>query len=293
MPEHQDWFSMLLGHAWESATERLGAILGVSWLGHQPVELHHIVGALLVLVFSVFLAIRARSALRRAELSSSPLIPDRTLTARNFFELLCELLLGQMEKQMDKERARKYFPLVASFALFILFSNAQGLIPGLIPPTDKLNTTIPLALTAFLAYHIYGVATNGMTYFAHFCGPILPKLTQPKTWPAILLVALLLPIEIFSHVGRVLSLSVRLMVNLFADHTMLAIFSGLFALLVPLPIMLLGVLVVVIQTLVFTLLSIIYISLATEDMHHGHGDHGHHEGEHAHGEEDAIPVGPR
>jgi F-type H+-transporting ATPase subunit a len=273
MPEHQDWFSILLGGAWERLQLLAGKNLGTSWLGHEPLTLHHVAGALLVLVVTLILAIRA--VIAQAQANGDPekeggLVPDRGLTARNFFELFCELILGQMEKQMGRERARKYFPLIASFALFILLSNVQGLIPGLIPPTDKLDTTVPLALTSFLAYHIYGVGANGLAYFKHFLGPVLPDIRKPSTYPAILLVFLLFPIEIFSHLARVLSLSVRLMVNLFADHTMLAIFYGLFALFIPLPIMALGVLVVIIQTVVFTLLSIIYISLATE--HHDHGD---------------------
>src|SRR5262245_47430893 len=133
MPEHQDWFSLLLGTAWERLTLFAGKNLGDSWLFHEPVELHHVAGALLVFLVALILAIRAVLQQRqRQQDAENSLLPDRTLTARNFFEIFCELILGQMERQMgDKDgRAKKYFPLIASFALFIFFSNCLGLIPG-------------------------------------------------------------------------------------------------------------------------------------------------------------------
>ena len=67
-----------------------------------------------------------------------------------------------------------------------------------------------------------------------------------------------------------LTLAVRLMLNMAVDTLLLAIFLGLFAVLLPLPVMVLGCLVVLIQTLVFTMLTAIYIGLATEPMEHHH-----------------------
>ena len=73
------------------------------------------------------------------------------------------------------------------------------------------------------------------------------------------------------------TLSVRLMLNMAVDHLLAGIFLGLFALLVPVPVMFLGVIVILVQTLVFTLLSSIYIALATEHEEHDHGstEHAH------------------
>jgi F-type H+-transporting ATPase subunit a len=67
---------------------------------------------------------------------------------------------------------------------------------------------------------------------------------------------------------RPLTLAVRLMLNMAVDHLLLSIFLGLVAVFVPVPLMILGVLVVLIQTLVFSMLTAIYIGLATEPMHH-------------------------
>lgn len=276
MPEHNDWFSLLLGHTWERLTMFAQGTLGKTWVNHDPISVHHVASALLVFLIILVLAIRAAGQKNRA---TNPLIPDRTLTARNFFELLAEGLLSQMENQMGRERAKKYFPLIASFATFILFCNCLGLIPGFIPPTETLDTTAALGVTSFLAFNIYGLGAQGAAYLKHFCGPVLPDLSKPKTYPALLLVALMLPIEIIGTFARALSLSVRLMVNLFADHTILGIFYGLFAFVLPVPLMVLGVLVCIVQTVVFTLLSIVYIALATE--HHDHGDDHGHAGEHA------------
>jgi F-type H+-transporting ATPase subunit a len=282
MPEHQDWFSIILGEAWERLNLLAGKNLGRSWLSNDPITMRHVFGALLAFTIVMFLAWRANSGLQSNKTETrGGLLPDRTLTARNFFELLCEAIFGQLEKQMGKERAKKYFPLIATYALFIFFCNVLGLIPGFLPPTDTLSTTLPLALTSFLTYNFFGMQAQGVgNYIKHFCGPILPSLSKPSTWPAAFLVMLMFPLEIVSNFARILSLSVRLMVNLFADHTMLGIFYSIFALFVPLPIMLLGVLVCVLQAFIFMLLSGVYISVATE--HADHGDHGHDKHAHDH-----------
>jgi F-type H+-transporting ATPase subunit a len=86
--------------------------------------------------------------------------------------------------------------------------------------------------------------------------------------PAWYLSWLILPIELISLSVRPITLSVRLMLNMSVDHLLLGIFLGMFALALPLPVMLLGCLIIVIQTLVFTLLTIIYIALATEHAEH-------------------------
>ena len=76
--------------------------------------------------------------------------------------------------------------------------------------------------------------------------------------------------EIASHLGRPVSLSLRLMRNILADHKVVLAIAGLIAVLAPVPFLLLGVLVVIVQTLIFTLLTIIYIGAAIEHMEHHH-----------------------
>ena len=95
--------------------------------------------------------------------------------------------------------------------------------------------------------------------------------------PLLVLAPLMFIIEIISHCVRPLSLSLRLMGNMTGDHKVLDIFLGFQLPLVPLPVMILGLMVVVVQTLVFVLLSTVYLSMAV--AHHDHGDehaHDHH-----------------
>jgi F-type H+-transporting ATPase subunit a len=135
-----------------------------------------------------------------------------------------------------------------------------GLLPGFSPATDNFNTTLALGVIIFVTTHIYGLKENGWKHVKHFFGPIW--------WLAPLMVV----IETISHLVRPLSLGIRLMANMMADHMVLTIFLGLLPtaylmrlwLPIPLPMYLLGTIVVLVQTLVFCLLSTIYIAMAIE-----------------------------
>ena len=161
---------------------------------------------------------------------------------------------------MGEKHARRFYPLIGSLFLFILFNNMCALIPGLSAPTDTLKTNVGLALLVFLLTHIYGVREHGLAYFKHFLGP------SP------VLIPLMLPIEIVSHLARPVSLSVRLMGNMMADHKVVMSFFALVPILVPLlvpiPFMLLGLLVCLIQAIVFCTLAMVYISQAVQHEEH-------------------------
>ena len=151
---------------------------------------------------------------------------------------------------------------------FIFFSNVLGLIPGFSPPTSNFNVTLACGLIVFTLTHYYGLKRTGPAYLKHFLGPM----------PA--LIPLMLPLEVISHMVRPISLAIRLCVNLFVDHMVISVFTALTLLFIPVPFMVLGVLVVVLQTYVFCLLSTIYFQLAIE-QHEGHAeDHG--AAQHAH-----------
>ena len=148
--------------------------------------------------------------------------------------------------------------------MFILIANFLALIPGFLPPTDSLRTTLALGLVAFVAYNWWGIKTHGFAaYFKHFLGPV-----WWLSW-------LILPIELISHFVRPASLALRLMGNMYGDHQVLGQFLAFGLLLIPLPVMALGLMVVVVQTLVFTLLTIVYIALAVEEHEHHDEEHGH------------------
>jgi F-type H+-transporting ATPase subunit a len=84
------------------------------------------------------------------------------------------------------------------------------------------------------------------------------------------LAPLIFLIELIGHLARPLSLTLRLFGNMVGDHKVLSIFLGFQILFVPLPVMVLGMIVCVVQTLVFCLLSVVYIGMAIEDLSHDH-----------------------
>jgi F-type H+-transporting ATPase subunit a len=186
------------------------------------------------------------------------LVPSSRLTVRNVFELFTEMSLKFLEDIIG-HRGKEFLPLVGTLGFFIFFSNLLGLVPGFLPPTDNYNTTLACALVVFFATHYYGLKTHGLKYLRQFLGPVL--------W----LAPLMLPIEIISHLARVLSLSMRLFGNIMADHLLLGLTLAA-PLILPLflsPLSLfLGVFVSLIQTFIFMLLSMIYISLAVEEGGH-------------------------
>ncbi|MDA3916011.1 MAG: F0F1 ATP synthase subunit A [Deltaproteobacteria bacterium] len=183
---------------------------------------------------------------------SVSMVPD---TVQNVFETL----VGGLEEfvvTITGEEGRKSFPLVITIFIFILLSNLFGLLPGFYPPTASINTTLACALIAVGWSHVIGLKYHGLKYVKHFLGP-LP-----------LMIPLFLPIEIVSHIARVLSLTIRLFGNI-AGHELvvgiLLLLAGAF--LVPLPIMALGAFVALIQAFVFFLLATMYIAGSIEEAH--------------------------
>jgi F-type H+-transporting ATPase subunit a len=222
-------------------------------LGQYP---SHVVMALVVSVTLVLTTFVARAQLNAVMRSADGgLVPDSKLTYRNFFEIVAESLYGLTQSVIGHHEAPIYFPVIGTMFVFIFFSNLLGLIPGVLPPTDNLNTTLALGTFVFIYYNYAGLKANGMSYLKHFLGPIL--------W----LAPLMLVIEIASHVFRPLSLALRLRGNIMGDHVVLHVFSGLVPLLLPVIFYGLGVFVAFIQAFVFCLMTMVYISLSTAHDH--------------------------
>ncbi len=219
--------------------------LFLQWL-EQQLHLHigeHVTYTwfvMLVLLLVAFLASRSLS-----------LVPSGL---QNFMETVITGIDGLLEETMGEE-GKQFFPLIATFALFILVSNLIALIPGFYPPTANLNTNAALALIVFFMTHYVGIKKHGVAYLKHFMGPIV--------W----LAPLMFIIEIIGHLARPLSLTLRLFGNMYGHEIVLMIFIALVPLFLPIPMMLMGVLVAFIQTFVFTLLAMIYIAGALEEAH--------------------------
>ncbi|MBN2428338.1 MAG: F0F1 ATP synthase subunit A [Deltaproteobacteria bacterium] len=212
----------------EQANIHLGSHVTYAWL------------AMLILIVLAFLASRG--------------IKERPSGLQNFMEAV----IGGLEKFIEETMGPKglnYFPLLATLALFILTCNLIALIPSFYPPTANLNTNAAMALTVFAATHFIGFKEHGVGYLKHFTGPILP------------LAPLIFIIEMIGHIARPVSLSLRLFGNMYGHEVVLMIFLFLAPILVPIPMMFLGILVAFIQTFVFTLLAMIYIAGALEEAH--------------------------
>ena len=169
-------------------------------------------------------------------------------------EMTNEFLTEQGE-QIVGEGHQRFTGYLATLGLFILLSNLMGLVPGLASPTADVVVPLGLALITFVYYHYQGIRSNGVGYFKQFLGPIW--------W----LYWLILPIEIISHLARVLSLTVRLYANMFAGDMLTLAFFSIVPIGIPLIFLGLHLFVAFIQAYVFILLAMIYLSLAIAHEH--------------------------
>ena len=150
---------------------------------------------------------------------------------------------------------RRFFPLIATLALYILSSNLLGILPGFESPTSNINTTASMAIVVFFTTHIIGIKVHGVKYIKHFMGPIW--------W----LSPLMIVIELVGHFARPLSLTMRLFGNIKGEDIVLAVVLLLVPALVPLPVFILMIFTSLIQTVVFMLLTMMYIAGALEEAH--------------------------
>jgi F-type H+-transporting ATPase subunit a len=258
MGEHGTWFDYLNRFSWwQTINEKAEHAFGRGWKAMAFQESHFtltpVLVALVVLAFVVYGGLKFRAGLASAD---GGLVPPRKMNLRNFFEVMTESVYGMVEGAMGEKNARRFFPLVATLWCWVLFGNLIGLVPGFVSPNDTLKTNLALALVVFFATHIYGVKEHGLAYFKHFLGPSLA------------LAPLMLPIELVSHLARPVSLSLRLMGNMIADHKVVFSFFALVPLLVPLPFMILGLLICLVQAIVFCTLTMVYLSMAVEHEEH-------------------------
>jgi len=144
-----------------------------------------------------------------------------------------------------------HVPWVTVIFLFIALCNCIGLLPGLETPTAIPSVPLGLALLTFLYYNWNGIKAQGpIGYFKHFLGPVW--------WIA----PLLFPIEIISHLARIMSLTIRLYANMFASDLLTLVFFSLVPFGIPIVFLGLHFGVAMIQAYVFMLLTLIYLSQA-------------------------------
>jgi F-type H+-transporting ATPase subunit a len=262
MGPHNTWFDFLPGVQNLQRFLEGGLSRKWTWQVFQTThfEIVHVLIALLVVVGLTIGAAIYASSVRK--LGDEAILPAPRFSVRALYEGLADAVFGLLDGVMGEKNARKYLPFLGSFFIFILFSNLISLVPGFRAPTDTLKTNIGLALLVFVATHVLGFKEHGIGYLKQFTGHL------PIKSPLVVIVPLIFVIEVISHLIRPVTLSLRLMANMFADHAVVGIFFLLVPLLVPVPLMLLGVFVSVVQALVFTLMSATYISLAVAHEEH-------------------------
>lgn len=149
----------------------------------------------------------------------------------------------------------RFMPYLITLFLFILLANLIGLVPGLESPTSNPVVPLGFALVTFFYYHYHGIRVNGFGYIKQFLGPVW--------W----LYPLMLPIELISHLARILSLTIRLYANMFAGDLVTMAFFSLIPVGVPLLFLSLHFGVAIIQAYIFMILATVYLSMAVSHDH--------------------------
>ena len=206
--------------------------------------------ALMALLLALLIAVLFPLAARRYDRKSPGGV-------QNFLELLVSFLRGLIAETIGERAIPVYLPIIGTLFVFIALGNLFGLFFFLQPPTGSLSTTVALAVISFVYFNAQGIREHGMGgYLKHFMGPML------------LIAPLFFVIEIIGTFARILSLSLRLFMNIFGEHTTTGVFASLVPIVVPWPMMALGIFTALLQAYVFSLLSAVYIATAIAHEEH-------------------------
>ena len=211
-----------------------------------------VLGGLLTLTITLVIGFKYKSAVNGAvdELPSGRVdVQSLVDTVLDFIHDLGKGVIGEKE-------VRPFLHVIFGLFLFIWISNLTGLVPGFLPATDSFSTNLVLGIFAFLVFNVAGVKEHGFIgYLKIYAGPLLP------------LMPLIFFIEMIGAFARPVSLALRLYGNIFGDHLVLSVFTGLTYLVAPALLLFFGLLVACLQSFVFTLLTSIYISLSISHDH--------------------------
>lgn len=184
---------------------------------------------------------------------------------QNVMEAFLGGVIAMGKDVVGEEHARKYLPLIATIGLFVLVNNLIGIIPGFESPTSNINVTLTLALLVFFYYNYEGVKKQGaFTYFKNFV-----HLGEMNPIAKFAMSLLMYPIEIVSHLSRIVSLSFRLFGNIKGDDLFLWVLLMLTPWIIPMTPLVLLTFMAFLQTFVFMILTYVYLAgaLALEEDH--------------------------
>lgn len=243
MPE-QLWFTEILNSIFASPVASLLRLLHIE-PKHPAAPIPNSL-AMEILVFAflllMFFYLRARLSV------------DRPGAVQHMFEGVEGFIQGQ-SNEIIGHHSEGYTPFLSALFFFILLCNLIGVIPGFESPTAVPIVPLGCALCAFIYYQTQGFKHAGIGYLKHFAGPM----------PA--LAPLMIPIELISHLARVLSLTIRLFANMFAGDMVTLVFFSLVPLGVPILFLGLHIGVSLLQTYIFVLLTTVYLQGAVSEEH--------------------------
>jgi len=175
--------------------------------------------------------------------------------AQQIAEMIHEFT-GSQADQIIGHGYERFQAFVTCVLLFVVINNLLGLIPGIETPTAQPWVPLGIAVLTFLYYNFYGFREQGVVgYLKHFAGPLW--------W----LTPLMFPIEVISHLARMMSLTIRLYANMLASDLVTLVFFSLAPVAIPAIFLGLHAAVSLIQAYVFMLLSMIYLSMAVSHEH--------------------------
>jgi F-type H+-transporting ATPase subunit a len=233
-------------------------LFGLQW--HEPAPGHPVIPEQIVWACLLFgICTVGILILRR------PLSVDRPSRGQQLLEVVVEQIRDLLD-QVIGPYGRRYVPVIGSFAVFILIGNLMGIVPGLGAPTENINVTGALGLTSFIYYISMGFRQQGIRYLKHFTGGLAGPMLIAVGW-------LIFVVEILSNSVRPITLSLRLFVNMFADHQIAHSFLTMVPQLVPIFTIVLGIFVSFVQTFIFIMLSMVYLSETVPHEEHDMEEH--------------------
>jgi F-type H+-transporting ATPase subunit a len=241
-----NFLTRLLNHWFATPLDALLARLGI-----HPANPAQPINNALTLELIVFTGLILFFMLVRSRLSV-----EKPGPAQQLAEMTHEFVNNQAEQVMGHGHD-PHLPVLTCLLVFILLCNCIGLFPGVDTPTANPSVPLGLALFTFIYYNWNGIRAQGpIGYIKHFMGPVW--------WIA----PLMFPIEIISHLARIMSLTVRLYANMFASDLLTVVFFSLIPPAIPIIFLGLHFGVALIQAYIFMLLTTIYLAEATAHPEH-------------------------
>ncbi len=243
MPE-QLWFTEILNHLFAGPVTGLLRALHIDPKYPEAPITNAVAMQFLVFLFLVVLFVLVRSRLS----------VDKPGALQHIFEGAHGFIEGQSHEIIG-HHSEGYTPFLMTLAFFILSCNLIGVVPGFESPTAVPVVPLGCAACAFIYYQTQGFKHAGVAYLKHFLGPI-----WWLSW-------LMLPIELISHLARMLSLTIRLFANMFAGDMVTLVFFSLIPIGVPIAFLGLHIGVALLQTYIFVLLTTVYLAGAVAEEH--------------------------